>query len=58
MSGTRGDGRGWEGSWSMRKQGLASVRAPAWRASTCSDNVVSVGYCLVGWTIRILLRHR
>jgi hypothetical protein len=38
-----GDGLGGEGARSMRKQGLASVRARAWRASTCSDIVDAVG---------------
>ena len=37
-----GDGLGGEGARSTRKQGLASVRARAWRASTCSDIVVAV----------------
>jgi hypothetical protein len=46
---------------------LASVRARAWRASTCSDIVVLltcsdivvfVGYCRVVWANRNLLRHR
>jgi hypothetical protein len=38
-----GDGLGGEGARSTRKQGLASVRARAWRASTCSDIVDAVG---------------
>jgi hypothetical protein len=34
---------GGEGARSKRKMGLASVRARAWRASTCSDIVVLLG---------------
>ena len=37
-----GDGLGGEGARSTRKQGLASVRARACRASTCSDTVDAV----------------